>query len=37
MFSFSKLKKHIIQAPMAGGKNTPEMVSEVKNAGAIGS
>ena len=37
MFDFSKLKHPIIQAPMAGGINTPEMVSAAINAGAVGS
>lgn len=37
MTSISKLKHPIVQAPMAGGVNTPEMVSEVINAGAVGS
>jgi nitronate monooxygenase len=37
MFSFDQLKYRLIQAPMAGGPNTPEMVSEVVNAGAVGS
>ena len=37
MFDFSKLKHPIIQAPMAGGINTPEMVTAVINAGAVGS
>ena len=37
MFSFSQLKYPLIQAPMAGGPNTPEMVSAVANAGAVGS
>jgi len=37
MFSFDQLKYPLIQAPMAGGPNTPEMVSSVINAGAVGS
>ena len=36
-FSFSKLRHPIIQAPMAGGVNTPELVSAVSNNGAVGS
>ncbi|MEC7489897.1 MAG: nitronate monooxygenase [Pseudomonadota bacterium] len=37
MFNFSKLKLPIIQAPMAGGMNTPELASAVANAGGVGS
>jgi nitronate monooxygenase len=37
MFSFDQLKYPLIQAPMAGGPNTPEMVSTVANLGAVGS
>jgi len=37
MFSFGQLKHPLIQAPMAGGPNTPEMVSTVVNSGAVGS
>lgn len=37
MFSFPQLKYPLIQAPMAGGPNTPEMVSAVINTGAVGS
>ncbi len=37
MFNFSQLKYPLIQAPMAGGPNTAEMVSTVANAGAVGS
>ena len=37
MFEIQKLKHPIIQAPMAGGLNTPELVSSVINAGAVGS
>lgn len=37
MFDCSRLKHPIIQAPMAGGTNTPEMVSAVINNGAVGS
>ena len=37
IFDFSKLKLPIIQAPMAGGFNTPELASEVANAGGVGS
>lgn len=36
-FSFSDLKAPIIQAPMAGGFNTPELASSVANSGGIGS
>ena len=36
-FSFSQLRHPIIQAPMAGGVNTPELVSAVINNGAVGS
>ena len=36
-FSFSKLKLPIIQAPMAGGFNTPELASVVANSGGVGS
>ena len=37
MFQFSSLKLPIIQAPMAGGVNTPRLASAVSNAGGIGS
>ena len=37
IFNFSKLKLPIIQAPMAGGFNTPELVSAVANSGGVGS
>ena len=37
MFSFSQLGHPVIQAPMAGGVNTPEMVANVANLGAVGS
>ena len=37
MFQFSTLKIPVIQAPMAGGPNTPELVSAVANNGGIGS
>ena len=37
MFSFSQLKLPIIQAPMAGGLNTPQLASAVANAGGVGS
>jgi nitronate monooxygenase len=37
VFSFSKLKLPIIQAPMAGGYNTPELASIVANSGGVGS
>ena len=36
-FEFSDLKTPIIQAPMAGGVNTPELVSTVANYGGVGS
>ena len=34
---FRNLRVPIIQAPMAGGSNTPEMVAAVSEAGALGS
>jgi nitronate monooxygenase len=37
MFSFQQLNAPIIQAPMAGGVCTPELVAAVANAGGIGS
>ena len=37
IFNFSKLKLPIIQAPMAGGFNTPELASVVANSGGVGS
>ena len=37
VFNFSKLKLPIIQAPMAGGFNTPELASVVANSGGVGS
>ena len=37
IFNFSKLKLPIIQAPMAGGFNTPELASTVANLGGVGS
>lgn len=37
MFSFDQLKYPLIQAPMAGGPNTPEMIATVANLGAVGS
>tara|TARA_B100000963_G_scaffold34087_1_gene25337 strand:+ start:355 stop:1398 length:1044 start_codon:yes stop_codon:yes gene_type:complete len=37
IFKFSKLKLPIIQAPMAGGFNTPELASVVANSGGVGS
>ena len=37
MFSFANLSIPIIQAPMAGGITTPALVSEVANAGGLGS
>ncbi|MEM7207268.1 MAG: nitronate monooxygenase [Pseudomonadota bacterium] len=37
MFNFSALSIPLIQAPMAGGPNTPEMISTVANSGGVGS
>jgi nitronate monooxygenase len=37
MFSFSQLTLPVIQAPMAGGINTPQLASAVANAGGVGS
>lgn len=37
MFSFSNLTIPVIQAPMAGGVNTPRMAAAVSNAGGLGS
>lgn len=37
MFEFSQLSVPIIQAPMAGGLNTPLLASGVSNAGGVGS
>ena len=37
MFSFSDLPIPVIQAPMAGGVNTPQLVAAVSNAGGLGS
>ena len=37
MFQFSQLAAPIIQAPMAGGVCTPELVAAVTNAGGLGS
>lgn len=37
MFSFKQLTVPIIQAPMAGGVCTPELVAAVANAGGVGS
>ncbi len=37
MFNLSQLSAPIIQAPMAGGINTPRLASEVSNAGGLGS
>lgn len=37
MFSFKQLALPIIQAPMAGGVCTPELVAAVANAGGVGS
>ena len=37
MFTFSALKTPIIQAPMAGGVCTPELVAAVASAGGVGS
>lgn len=34
---FSNLEWPLIQAPMAGGANTPELIAAVANAGALGS
>ena len=36
-FDFSALRIPLIQAPMAGGPNTVDLVSAVANAGAVGS
>ena len=36
-FNFSELKMPVIQAPMAGGFNTPELASSVANSGGVGS
>ena len=37
MFSFEQLRLPLIQAPMAGGVNTPKMVAGVANLGGVGS
>ena len=37
MFSFDRLTIPLIQAPMAGGSNSPEMITAVVNAGGVGS
>jgi nitronate monooxygenase len=37
MFNFSRLEVPIIQAPMAGGINNPNLASAVANAGGVGS
>lgn len=37
MFQFSNLAIPIVQAPMAGGINLPELVAGVSNAGGLGS
>ena len=37
MFDWSQLTIPIIQAPMAGGVNTPELAAAVANAGGVGS
>lgn len=37
MFKFSDLSIPVIQAPMAGGVNTPQLVAAVSNAGGLGS
>ncbi|NCV64759.1 MAG: 2-nitropropane dioxygenase, partial [Burkholderiaceae bacterium] len=37
MFSLTNLSVPVIQAPMAGGITTPVLVSEVSNAGGLGS
>ena len=36
-FDFSQLRCPVIQAPMAGGVNTPAMAAAVANAGGVGS
>jgi len=36
-FALNKLRVPIIQAPMAGGPNTPALVAAVSNAGGLGS
>ncbi len=37
MFKFSDLLIPVIQAPMAGGINTPQLAAAVANAGGLGS
>ena len=37
MFQFSELEVPVVQAPMAGGPNTPALASAVSNAGGVGS
>jgi len=37
MFTFSSLPIPLIQAPMAGGANTAQMISAVANSGGVGS
>ena len=37
MFEFSQLAVPIVQAPMAGGLNTPQLAAAVANAGGVGS
>lgn len=37
MFNFSQLQCPVIQAPMAGGVNTPQLAAAVANAGGVGS
>ena len=37
MFDFSKLLLPVVQAPMAGGITTPELVAAVANGGGVGS
>ena len=37
MFQFSELKIPVVQAPMAGGPNTPALASAVSNSGGVGS
>ena len=37
MFDFRRLRSPIIQPPMVGGINTPELVSASINAGVVGS
>jgi len=37
VFDFSQLQIPVIQAPMAGGVNTPQLAAAVSNAGGVGS